>query len=154
MVGQFSTRMGVGGIEIPFQLATDCRLNGLQHRLSEYFTVCCVRIVPSLSPSHVSLSSLIRWQFSPWHTDRPLHYTPIHASCSQRLGAELPAPLHQEGTQLTSVNGLHYGFLLSLELERALPIRLNEKKGKNNCAKRFTTPHPTSTSPLPEVWNP
>ena len=34
------------------------------------------------------------------------------------LGGELPAPLHQEGTRPPRVNGLHYGYLLSLELER------------------------------------
>ena len=53
---------------------------------------------------------------------------PIHASYSQRFGGKLPAPVHQEGTQPPRVNGLHYGFLLSLELEGVLPIRLNEKK--------------------------
>ena len=75
-------------------------------------------------------ASLFLWQFSPWHTDRSLHYTPIHASISQRLGGELPAPLHHEGTQPPRVHGLHYGFLPSLELERVLPIRLNGKTGK------------------------
>ena len=76
----------------------------------------------------MSFSSLIRWLFSPWHTDRSLHYTPIHALHSQRFGGELPAPLHQEGTQPPRVNGLHYGFLPSLELDRVLPIRLNAKR--------------------------
>ena len=32
------------------------------------------------------------------------------------------------------VNGLHYGFLLSLELKRVLPIRLNEKEKYTLCA--------------------
>ena len=45
------------------------------------------------------------------------HCTPIHVSFSQRLGGDLPG-----------VHGLHYGFLLSLELERVLPMRLNEGK--------------------------
>ena len=34
----------------------------------------------------------------PWHTDKSLHYAPIHASNSQRLGGELPASLRLEGT--------------------------------------------------------
>ena len=74
----------------------------------------------------------------------------IHALYSQRFGGEdsgVPAPLHQEGTQLPRVNGLHYGFLLSLELKRVLPIRLNAKKKNmiarsgvvvHNCAQRGT----------------
>ena len=45
------------------------------------------------------------------------HCTPIHVSFSQRLGGDLPG-----------VHGLHYGFLLSLELERVLPLRPQEKK--------------------------
>ena len=36
-------------------------------------------------------------------------------------------PLHTK-TQPPRVNGLHYGFLLSLELKRVLPIHLNAKK--------------------------
>ena len=54
--------------------------------------------------------------------------TPIRASFSQRLGGDLPAPLLHEGTQPPRVQGMHYGFLLSLELERVLPIRPNEEK--------------------------
>ena len=76
----------------------------------------------------VSLVYLFLWLSTPWHTGRSLHYTPMHAFISLRPGGELPAPLHQEGTQPPRVHGLHYGFLLSLELERVLPIRLNGKK--------------------------
>ena len=95
--------------------------------------------------------------------DRSLHYTPTRASYSQR-GAELPAPLHQEGTQPPGVNGLHYGFLLSLELERVLPICLNEKEEENKLRsglhgvgdgrngaiahRNFLGPNPSQTTPI------
>ena len=31
------------------------------------------------------------------------------------------------------VNGLHYGYLLRLELKRVLPVRLNAKKNIKKC---------------------
>ena len=51
-------------------------------------------------------------------------------------------PLHTK-TQPPRVNGLHYGFLLSLELKRVLPIRPNAKKkveleGPDRVASRAT----------------
>ena len=45
----------------------------------------------------------------------------------QRFGGEPSAHLRQEVIQPRRVNGLHYGILLSLELKRVLPVRLNEK---------------------------
>ena len=98
-----------------------------------YCTHCCLFVWHIFI---ISLSSLFLWQFSPWHTDRSLHYAPIHASYSQILGGELPAPLHQEGTQPPiGLMGCTMVFLPSLELERALPIRLDKNKIKLNAVR-------------------
>ena len=51
-----------------------------------------------------SLYLLFLWLFTPWHTDRSLHYTPIHASISQRLGDDLSAPRTMRGHS-------HLGFM-------------------------------------------
>ena len=40
--------------------------------LSALFALCHIYII--------SLASLLRWQFSPWHTDKSLNYTHMHAS--------------------------------------------------------------------------
>ena len=110
---------------------TRCRVALLQvywERVEEMgrwaVNMCQIMCQFFLYPYHL----LFIWLFSPWHTDRSLHYTPIHALYSQRFGGELPAPLHQEGTQPPRVNGLHYGILLSLELKCVLPIRRNANK--------------------------
>ena len=76
-----------------------------------------------IRPHPIKLTALAVYHSKQWKW-----HTPIHALYSQRFGGELPAPLHQEGTQPPRVNGLHYGYLLSLELKRVLPIRLNAKK--------------------------
>ena len=61
-----------------------------------------------------------------------VQYTPLHASYSQRESGVYSLPLYtQRGYRhLPRVQGLHYGVLPSLGLERVLPwaIRLNEKK--------------------------
>ena len=89
------------------------------------------------APTMVATAHLVAyWRgFGPFESEIPhrpidwsLHYTPMHALYSQRFGGELPTPLHQEGTQPPRVNGLHHGFLLSVELKRVLPLRLNAKK--------------------------
>ena len=67
-------------------------------------------------------------------------YSPIHAFISRRLGGEFPAPLHQEGTQPPRAQEMHYGFYPSLELERVLSVRLNEKNEKNMDTYEYGIP--------------
>ena len=52
---------------------------------------------------------------------KALHSSPLQVPCCLLLCLCLLS-------QPPRVNGLHYGFLLSLELKRVLPIRLNTKK--------------------------
>ena len=69
----------------------------------------------------------------------------------------LPLYTTRGHSHLPRVNGLHYGFLLSLELKRVLPIRLNAKKkvgrlGSLNCESSSvtllgTTPTTLGTTP-------
>ena len=97
----------------------------------------------------LSFYFLFLWLFSPWHTDRSLHYTPIHA----------PFPAVNSLPLYTMRGHSHLGcrgctmVLLSLELERVLPILLNEKKRKEKEYSTGRNPRPY-TQPYCHVFCP
>jgi len=99
---------------------------------TKYTHVCGISTYILRAPSHKNKLTAGKQVGSKRAQNRPFTFPTthpyIHVLYSQRFRGELPAPLHQEGTQPPRVNGLHYGFLLSLELKCVLPIRLSAKK--------------------------